>query len=183
MVAIAASSPVVFAVHLCHAEDTSVAPNSPHRVSLGASWAPLSYFFSEFQGSEARDNKDPDTGIRAAYGYVPVRGLELGALVAYVVPHDLLMPTAMLRGFVTLGSRPEVELGASARVGPAITLDRGDFGWAAAIGPEVRVWVHPSFGLALAADFTRATASSKTPQLHHIVYMGFAAGFSVIAAF
>jgi hypothetical protein len=168
--------------HLCRAADNPPTSSSSHRLTSGVGVAPVTYQYSEFKGSEARNYSNPDAGIRAAYGRVVTQGLEVGAAVEYLLPIKLLTPTGTIRGFLTLGTSPAIELGASGRLGAAFALKQGDSGWAAALGPDVLVWVHPAIGCKLGVEYSVASASSSTPRVHTFAYRNVSGWFSVVVA-
>lgn len=142
--------------HLCRADDTCE-PGNPrlHRLSMVAGYGPA-YYQLTTAGSERLRNKDPDFQLRASYGYIVTRGLELGGAVTIATNGDftVLLPAGTVRGFLSLG---DVEVGLNARLGAFANYT---LGLSMAGGPDVRIWATPRVAFHLGATASAAYGAS-----------------------
>ena len=156
--------------HLCRAEDSCEPRERPSRVEVAAGYAPLSYVWSDFEGSEARKSKDPSTFFRWGYAYRVVRGLELGGAFTTAITNFpvLLMPAGSVRGFLTFADI--IEIGLTARGGLLLGPEYGDVGYALSGGPDVRIWAAPALAFQVGGSASYASGASRDPN-HEIQFM------------
>jgi hypothetical protein len=142
----------VIASHPSRAEDCSPEPRLRQRLAAGGGYAAV-YFVG---GSDGHYGENGQWGNgQIAYSYSPVRGLDLGIdLVRFSLSGaSLTLPAATVRGFLPIG-RDIVEIGFQGHLGGlfASTWTIDWRGWSTWVGPDVRVWVHESFGFQLAGQ-------------------------------
>jgi hypothetical protein len=151
------------------ADDTAPI-SSPHRIAASLGFAPLAFFSEPCSTSEPCNEKGPKWGGRADYLYLMSPQIELGGGIAYF-PVDRFTSVFVASGILRaalLGDEWPVGLALSLRLGSMVMMQAGGYlghdtftlGPAAAVGPDVRIWVSDLIGFQLSADAELAFALS-----------------------
>lgn len=167
----------VVAVIVLVARSASADTDDPrHRVGVATSLGP-SLMFTALGGDGRYQEKWAfGLALRLAYGYRLVRGFEIGANASYwYLPredvessYEVFMPALALRPYLPLGTNDAVELGFDVHAGGAfihITPSRGTWtGFAAAGGPDARVWLGSRYALQVGLELAIASGHNPEPQ-------------------